>query len=67
MTEAANESRAYQRQVSRAARRARRGAAGEGHAVQRIDSRELARMRQIAKPVTDRFAPATTGDREALQ
>ena len=57
MTDAANESRAYQRQVSRAAAQK---AVGElqarGMQFNEVAPAEQARMRQIVKPVTDKFA-----------
>ncbi|VWX58032.1 TRAP dicarboxylate transporter, DctP subunit [Burkholderiales bacterium 8X] len=57
MNEAANESRAYQRQVSRAAaQRAVGDLQAKGMAFNEIAAPEQARMRQIAKPVIDKFA-----------
>jgi tripartite ATP-independent transporter DctP family solute receptor len=56
MSEAANEARGYQRQASRAAAQK---AAGElqakGMQYNELSAAEQARMRQIAKPVTDKF------------
>jgi tripartite ATP-independent transporter DctP family solute receptor len=64
MNEAANESRAYQRQASRAAaQKAVAELQARGMQYNEIAPAEQARMRLIAKPVTDRFAasydPAT--------
>jgi tripartite ATP-independent transporter DctP family solute receptor len=64
MHEAANEARPYQRQASRAAaQKAVAELQAKGMQYNEISPAEQARMRQIAKPVTDRFAasydPAT--------
>jgi len=57
MHEAADESRAYQRQVSRAAaQKAVADLKAAGMQYNDISAAELARMRQIAQPVTERFA-----------
>ena len=57
MTDAANESRAYQRQTSRAAAMsAVSELQAKGMQYNELSPAELARMRQIAKPVTDKFA-----------
>ena len=57
MTDAANESRAYQRQASRAAAQKAVGdLQAKGMQYNEMSPAEQARMRQIAKPVTDRFA-----------
>jgi tripartite ATP-independent transporter DctP family solute receptor len=57
MQEAADESRAYQRQVSRAAaQRAVGELQSKGMQYNELAPAEQARMRQMAKPVTDRFA-----------
>lgn len=64
MHEAADETRGYQRQVSRAAAQKAVGdLQAKGMAYNEIAPAELARMQQIAKPVIDKFAatydPAT--------
>ena len=64
MHEAADETRAYQRQVSRAAaQRAVAELQAKGIQYNQLAPAELARMREIAKPVVERFAasydPAT--------
>lgn len=57
MHEAANEARAYQRQASRdAAQKAVAELRAKGMQFNEVAPAEQARMRQIAKPVTDRFA-----------
>ncbi|MEC5385217.1 TRAP transporter substrate-binding protein [Uliginosibacterium sp. H3] len=57
MQEAADESRAYQRQVSRAAaQKAVADLKAAGMQYNDISPAELGRMRQIAQPVTERFA-----------
>lgn len=57
MREAANEARVYQRQVSRAAaQKAVADLTAKGMQVNQVAPAELARMRTIAKPVTDKFA-----------
>jgi tripartite ATP-independent transporter DctP family solute receptor len=57
MNEAANESRAYQRQVSRAAAQKAVGELqAKGMQFNEVSEAEQARMRQIAKPVTEKFA-----------
>lgn len=57
MQEAANEARAYQRQASRdAAQKAVAELRAKGMQFNEVAPAEQARMRQIAKPVTDRFA-----------
>ena len=57
MRDAANESRDYQRQVSRAAaQKAVADLKDKGMQVNDISPAELERMRQIAKPVSDKFA-----------
>lgn len=57
MNDAANEARGYQRQVSRAAaQRAVGDLQAKGMSFNDVAPAEQARMRQIAKPVTDRFA-----------
>lgn len=57
MTEAANESRDYQRRVSRAAAQsAVADLQANGMQFNEVAPAEMARMRQIARPVTDRFA-----------
>jgi len=56
MNDAANETRGYQRQVSRAAaQKAVADLQGKGMLYNEISAAEQARMRQIAKPVTDKF------------
>ena len=56
MSDAANEARGYQRQVSRAAaQKAVADLQGKGMAYNEVSAAEQARMRQIAKPVTDKF------------
>lgn len=56
MNDAANETRGYQRQVSRAAAQKAVGELqAKGMAYNELAAAEQARMRQIAKPVTDRF------------
>jgi TRAP-type transport system periplasmic protein len=64
MQEAANEARAYQRQASRAAaQKAVAELQAKGMQFNEVAAAEQARMREIAKPVIDRFAasydPAT--------
>jgi len=57
MHEAADESRAYQRQVSRAAAQKAVGELqAKGMAYNELAPAEQARMRAVAKPVSDRFA-----------
>lgn len=57
MTEAANESRSYQRQVSRAAAQKAVGdLQAKGAQFNQISPAEQARMRQIAAPVVEKFA-----------
>jgi tripartite ATP-independent transporter DctP family solute receptor len=57
MQEAANEARAYQRQVSRAAaQKAVDELKAKGMQMNEVSPAEQARMRAIAKPVTDKFA-----------
>ena len=57
MNEAANEARGYQRQVSRAAAAKAVGELqAKGMQYNEVAPAEQARMRQIAKPVTDKFA-----------
>ncbi len=57
MTDAANETRAYQRQMSRAAAATAVGELqAKGMQFNELTPAEQARMRQIAKPVTDKFA-----------
>lgn len=57
MQEAANETRAYQRQQSRAAaQKAVSELQARGMQFNEVPAAELSRMRAIAKPVTDRFA-----------
>jgi TRAP-type transport system periplasmic protein len=57
MTDAANESRAFQRQVSRAAAQKAVGdLQAKGMQYNVVAPAEQARMAQIAKPVTDKFA-----------
>jgi TRAP-type transport system periplasmic protein len=57
MREAADESRAYQRQASRAAaQKAVAELQAKGMQYNEVAPAEQARMRQIAKPVTDKFA-----------
>jgi len=57
MNEAANESRAYQRQVSRAAAQEAGGELqAKGLQYNEVSPAEQARMQKIAKPVIDRFA-----------
>jgi TRAP-type transport system periplasmic protein len=57
MQEAANESRAYQRQVSRAAAAKAVGELqAKGMQFNEVSAAEQGRMRQIAKPVTEKFA-----------
>ncbi len=57
MNEAANESRAYQRQVSRAAAQKAVGELqAKGLQYNEVSPAEQTRMQQIAKPVIDRFA-----------
>ena len=57
MNEAANEARAYQRQTSRAAaQKAVAELQAKGMQFNEVAPAEQARMRQIAKPVTDKFA-----------
>lgn len=64
MHDAANEARAYQRQVSRAAaQKAVAELQAKGIQFNEVSAAELARMQQIAKPVVEKFAatydPAT--------
>jgi TRAP-type transport system periplasmic protein len=57
MNEAANESRAYQRQTSRAAaQKAVAELQAKGMQFNEVSAAEQGRMREIAKPVTDKFA-----------
>ena len=57
MHEAANEARAYQRQVSRAAaQKAVAELQAKGMQYNEVASDQQARMREIARPVTDKFA-----------
>ena len=57
MKDAANEARAYQRQVSRAAAQKAVGELkAKGMQFNEVSAAEQARMRDIAKPVTDKFA-----------
>ncbi len=57
MNDAANETRAYQRQVSRAAAEKAVGELqAKGVLFNEVAPAQQARMRQIAKPVTDKFA-----------
>jgi tripartite ATP-independent transporter DctP family solute receptor len=57
MNDAANEARAYQRQVSRAsAQKAVGELQAKGMQYNEVSPAEQERMRQIAKPVTDKFA-----------
>src|SRR3954468_2634738 len=57
MQDAANEARAYQRQVSRAAAQKAVGELqAKGMQYNEVSAAEQARMRQIAKPVTEKFA-----------
>lgn len=57
MQEAANDARAYQRQASRAAaQKAVAELQAKGMQYNEVAPAEQARMRQIAKPVTDKFA-----------
>jgi TRAP-type C4-dicarboxylate transport system substrate-binding protein len=57
MHDAANEARGYQRQVSRAAaQRAVGDLQAKGMQYNEVAPAEQARMRQIVKPVTDKFA-----------
>ncbi len=57
MNDAANETRAYQRQVSRAAAQKAVGELqAKGVQFNEVTPAQQARMRQIAKPVTDKFA-----------
>ena len=57
MTDAANEARAYQRQMSRAAAQTAVGELqAKGMQYNELSPAEQARMRQIAKPVTEKFA-----------
>jgi tripartite ATP-independent transporter DctP family solute receptor len=59
LQDAANEARAYQRQVSRAAAaKAVDELKGKGMQYNEIAPAEVERMRQIAKPVSDKFAAA---------
>jgi tripartite ATP-independent transporter DctP family solute receptor len=56
MNDAANETRGYQRQVSRAAaQKAVADLQSKGMAYNELSPAEQGRMRQIAKPVTDKF------------
>ncbi len=57
MNDAANEARAYQRQTSRsAAQSAVKELQAKGMVYNEVSAAEQARMQQIAKPVTDKFA-----------
>ena len=57
MQDAANEARAYQRQVSRAAAQKAVGELqAKGMQYNEVSPAEQARMRDIAKPVTEKFA-----------
>ena len=57
MHEAADEARVYQRQVSRAAAQKSVGELqAKGMQINQIAPAEVARMKAIAKPVTDKFA-----------
>ena len=57
MQDAANEAKRYQRQVSRdAAQKAVAELKAKGMQYNELAAAEQARMRQIAKPVTDKFA-----------
>jgi len=57
MQEAANEARTYQRQVSRAAAQKAVGELqGKGMQFNEVSAAEQARMREIARPVTEKFA-----------
>jgi tripartite ATP-independent transporter DctP family solute receptor len=57
MNDAANEARGYQRQVSRAsAQKAVGDLQAKGMQYNEVSAAEQERMRQIAKPVTDKFA-----------
>jgi len=57
MTEASNEARGYQRQVSRAAAQKSVGELqAKGMSFNEVSPAEQARMRQIAKPVIDKFS-----------
>jgi TRAP-type C4-dicarboxylate transport system substrate-binding protein len=57
MNDAANEARAYQRQASRsAAQSAVAALQAAGMQFNEVSAAEQARMRQIAKPVSDKFA-----------
>jgi TRAP-type C4-dicarboxylate transport system substrate-binding protein len=57
LNEAANEARAYQRQVSRAAAtKAVDELKAKGMQYNEVPAAEQARMAQVAKPVTDKFA-----------
>jgi TRAP-type C4-dicarboxylate transport system substrate-binding protein len=57
MQDAANEARAYQRQVSRAAAQKAVGELqAKGMQFNEMSASEQARMRQIAKPVAEKFA-----------
>jgi TRAP-type C4-dicarboxylate transport system substrate-binding protein len=56
MNDAANETRGYQRQVSRAAAQKSVGELqAKGMQYNDVAPAEQARMRQVAKPVTDKF------------
>ena len=56
MHDAANEARGYQRQVSRAAAQKAVGELqAKGMQFNEVAPAEQARMRQVAKPVTDKF------------
>ncbi|MES3000597.1 MAG: TRAP transporter substrate-binding protein DctP, partial [Pseudomonadota bacterium] len=57
MTDSANEARAYQRQVSRAAAKQAVGELqAKGMTYNEVSPAEQNRMRQIAKPVTEKFS-----------
>jgi TRAP-type transport system periplasmic protein len=57
MRDAANESRSYQRQVSReAAQKAVGELQAKGMQFNEVSPAQQARMREIARPVTERFA-----------
>ena len=68
MNDAANEARGYQRQVSRAAAQKAVGELqAKGMQFNEVAPAEQARMRQIAKAVTDKFTrDLRPGDRQAL-
>ncbi len=68
MNDAANEARGYQRQVSRAAAQKAVGELqAKGMQYNEVAPAEQARMRQVAKPVTDKFPRhLRSGDRQAV-